>query len=43
MNGHTYRLFQNIFNAVQTEGKGEINMATITTQKCILIMYQLKG
>ena len=27
MNGHTYILFKNILNDVQTKGKGEINMA----------------
>ena len=27
MNEHTYKLFKNIFNDVQTEGKGEINTA----------------
>ena len=26
MNGHTYKLFKNIFNDYLTEGKGEINM-----------------
>ena len=25
MNGHTYKLFKNIFNDYQIEGKGEIN------------------
>ena len=29
MNGHRSKLFKNIFYDVQTEGKGEINMALI--------------
>ena len=32
VNGHTYKLFKNIFNDVQTD-KGEINTPDITTTK----------
>ena len=27
MNGHTYKLFKNILNDIQTKGKGEVNTA----------------
>ena len=44
MNEHTSKLFKNIFNNVQTEGKGEINTAIYNySKKCILILYQLNG
>ena len=39
-----YILFKNIFNDVQTIGKGEINTAYHNySENCILILYQLKG
>ena len=44
INGHTYKLFKNIFWDVQTEEKGEINTAYITTAKIVfLILYQFEG
>ena len=33
MNEHTYELFENIFNDVQTEGKGGKILLNITTKK----------
>ena len=42
MNGHTPELLKNIFYDVQTEGKGEINMAKYFYFKNISIEW-LKG
>ena len=45
MNAHTYKLFKNIFNDVQTEGKVEINMAkhNYSEMYCIFDNISLKG
>ena len=39
MNGHKYKLFKNIFNDVQTEGKGEINAALYNYSKIAFLYY----
>ena len=36
MNGHTYKFLKNIFNDVQTEGKGEINNTTQVSETTVL-------
>ena len=44
MNAHRYKLFTNILNDGQTEGKGEIRKYGIATLNIVfLILYKLKG
>ena len=43
MNRHTYKLFKNIFDYVQTECKGEIKTAQHNYSKLYLMLYQLKS
>ena len=44
INGHTYKLFRNIYSGVQTKRKGEIIAALHNfCENCILILYQFEG
>ena len=44
MNGHTYKLFKNIYSGVQTKRKWKIITALHNfCENCILILYKFEG